>query len=155
MQNYLLNNILTFLLTYLINYLLSYLITYFLLTYWLAHSMEQSPSWEANRFSASQEIPHILWNQKVHYRNYKRQPTVPILSQLDPIHTLKSYFLKIHFNIIISSNLGSNKWSLSQRFPRQKPCIRICSPQYVLHATPISFFSILSPEQYLVSSTDH
>ena len=33
------------------------LITYF---------MEQSPSWEANRFSASQEIPHILWNSKVH-----------------------------------------------------------------------------------------
>jgi hypothetical protein len=24
--------------------------------------MEQSPSWEANRFSASQEIPHVLWN---------------------------------------------------------------------------------------------
>jgi len=23
--------------------------------------MEQSPSWEANRFSASQEIPRILW----------------------------------------------------------------------------------------------
>ena len=24
--------------------------------------MEQSPSWEANRFSASQEIPRILWD---------------------------------------------------------------------------------------------
>ena len=31
------------------------------------YSMEQSPSWEANRFAASQEIPRILWNQKVHY----------------------------------------------------------------------------------------
>jgi len=29
--------------------------------------MEQSP-WEANRFSDSQEIPHILCNPKVHYR---------------------------------------------------------------------------------------
>jgi hypothetical protein len=30
--------------------------------------MEQSPSWEANSSSASQEIPRILWNQKVHNR---------------------------------------------------------------------------------------
>ena len=29
--------------------------------------MEQSSSWEANWFSASQEILHILWNLKVHY----------------------------------------------------------------------------------------
>ena len=29
--------------------------------------MEQSPSWEANRFLASQEIPSILWNPKVYY----------------------------------------------------------------------------------------
>ena len=33
----------------------------------LIRSMEYSPSWEANRFSASQEIPRILWNRKVHY----------------------------------------------------------------------------------------
>jgi len=26
--------------------------------------MKQSPSWEANHFSASQEIPRILWNRK-------------------------------------------------------------------------------------------
>ena len=28
--------------------------------------MQQSPSWEVNRSSASQEIPHISWNPKVH-----------------------------------------------------------------------------------------
>jgi hypothetical protein len=28
----------------------------------LTHSTQQSPSWEANRFAASQEIPRILWN---------------------------------------------------------------------------------------------
>jgi len=38
----------------------------------LTYSMEQSASWEANRFSASQEIPFILWNPKVHYRIHIR-----------------------------------------------------------------------------------
>jgi hypothetical protein len=42
--------------------------------------MEQSPSWEANRFSASQEIPRILWKPKVHNRVYKCPQPVLIVS---------------------------------------------------------------------------
>jgi hypothetical protein len=49
------------------------------LTYLLTYSMVQSPSLEANWFTASQEIPRILWNPKVHYRTHKPPPPVPIL----------------------------------------------------------------------------
>jgi len=51
------------------------------LTYLFTYSMEQSPSWEANRFSVSKEIHCILWNPKAYYR-----PSVRILSQINAIH---------------------------------------------------------------------
>jgi hypothetical protein len=46
--------------------------------------------WESNRFSASQEFPHILWNQKFHYRIHKFPPPIPILSQSDPLRSYQS-----------------------------------------------------------------
>jgi len=52
----------------------------------LTYSMVQIPSWEANWFAASQEIPRILRNPKVHYRTHKRPPPVCILGQPNPVH---------------------------------------------------------------------
>jgi hypothetical protein len=43
--------------------------------------------------------------------------------------------------------------SLSLRSTHQKPSTYLSSPQYVLHATPISFLLILLPPYYLTNKT--
>jgi hypothetical protein len=111
-------------------------------TYLITYSMEQSPSCEANIFSASQEIPRILWKTKVHYRIHKCPPPVPILSQHDPVRTPTSHFLKIHLNIIFPSTPGSPKWLLSFRFPHQNLLYSSSLPhmRYMLHPSHFSRF---------------
>jgi hypothetical protein len=91
---------------------ISHKIIHILYTY----SIEQSPSWEANSLSDSQETPRILWYPKVHYHVYKYLPPLPILNHLDPVHAPIS-----HFNIILPSKPGSPKWSLTLSFPHQTP----------------------------------
>ena len=75
--------------------------------------MEHSP-WEANLFSASQEIPHILWNLKVHYHIHKCPPPVLILNQSISPHPTSWRSI-----LLLSSHLlpGSSKWSVSLSFP--------------------------------------
>ena len=107
-------------------------------TYLLTYFMEQTTSWEANWFSASQKIPRILRISKVHYRIHKCPTTLPILSRIDPVHNLTSHYLKVHLNIILPSTLVSFKRSLSLRFSYQNPeCT--CPRPYVPHTPSISF----------------
>ena len=58
--------------------------------------MEQSPFWEANRFSASQEIPCILFNSKVHYHIHKCPPlSLSLVSSIQPIPLHLTYWRSI------------------------------------------------------------
>jgi hypothetical protein len=116
------------------NYLLACLIGY---------SMEQNPCWKANRFAASQEIPRILSNPKVHYRFNKCLPAVPNLTQLDPVHNPTSHFLKILLNIILLSMPVSSKWSLSLRFFHRNPVYTSTLPhtRYMPHSPHSSRFN--------------
>jgi len=77
--------------------------------------MEQSPSWDADSLSASQEIPLVLCNPKVHYSVHNRPPLVPVLSQMNPVHILSLYFYNIHSNVILPSTPTASERCLSFR----------------------------------------
>ena len=95
----------------------------------LTYSMLQSPSWAANWFAASQVIPRISRNPKVHYRTHKRPPPVSILGQPNPVHIPTSHLLEIHPIIIHPSTPRSPQWSPSLRFPHQDPTHPLSSPK--------------------------
>ena len=77
--------------------------------------MVQSPSLGADWFEASQEIPRISRNPKVHYRTHKRPPPVSILGQPNPVHIPTSHLVEIHLNIIQPS---TPRWAYHWRSVR-------------------------------------
>jgi hypothetical protein len=62
----------------------------------VSNSMELSPS-EANRYSAIQEIPNILWNPRFHYRVNRNSQLVPNIFK---IKTLKRDAIREEFNLV-------------------------------------------------------
>ena len=91
-----------------------------------------SPSWETNWFSASQEIPHVLRNLKVHYHIHKCPVPVPTLSQIDPVHA--PHPTSWRSILILSSHLhlGLPSSLFPSGFPTKSMYKPLLSP---LHAT--------------------
>jgi hypothetical protein len=83
------------------------------------YSMEKRSSLKAKWFSASQEIPSISWNPKVHYRDNKCPPPVPIPSQLDPVHAPHATSWRSVLILSSHQRLLSSKRSVSLRFSHQ------------------------------------
>jgi hypothetical protein len=77
----------------------------------LINYMELNSSWEAASCSDTQKLPNILWKPKVRYRVQKDLQLLPILSQMNPVHTTPSYLSKIYFNIMSSHALKSSQRS--------------------------------------------
>ena len=87
--------------------------------------MELSPSWEANRSSASQEIRCILWNLKVHYRFHKSSPHVPVPSRINPVLAphptpYKSILVSSHLRLGLPSGFPNK--ILYAPFPLRATC---------------------------------
>jgi hypothetical protein len=140
------NTILTHSLTQLFTYLLACLLTYLLIP------CSRAPLEKLTGFQLVKKFPAFCGT-----RSFITPFTSAhhlFLSWASSIQSTPptSHFLKIHHNIIFPFKLLSSMWSLQISPP--KPSVHHSSPQYALHAPPI-LFSILSPEQYWVSSTDH
>jgi hypothetical protein len=80
----------------------------------------QSPAWEGNRPSASQEILCLLWYPKAHCHVHKSPSLIPVLSQMFLTHIFIPYYPKIHSNIIVPSTPSSSEWCLHFRFSDRK-----------------------------------
>lgn len=79
-------------------------------------------SWEAGSHSADQEIVYRLCIPKAHYHIYNILPPASVLSWLNSVHTLTSYFAKIPFNIIIPSSTPVCQQRSNIILPSDLPC---------------------------------
>ena len=102
----------------------------------LPYYMVQSPSWAANWFAASQEIPRISRSRRF-ISALTSVRHLSILGQPNTVHIPASYLLQIHPNIIHPSMPRSPQWSLYLRFPKTlytplSSPIRATCPAYLI-----------------------
>jgi len=125
--------------------------------YLFIYCMELSLSSAANYLSTSQENTRILWNPKFITSLKNSGKPVTILRKLHPVHNTKYHIFKSHLNFILTSTLGSIKWSNSFRFPQSILCIVLSYPlehnmPRLSHSSRFYYRTLLG-EKYRILST--
>jgi hypothetical protein len=100
--------------------------------------MELNPPLEDTSHTATQELSCILWNLKVRYHVHKNPLLVPVLNQIDLVHTTPSYLRSILI-LFIYLHLGLPIGLFPSGFPTNivyafvfAPIHATCSAQFIL-----------------------
>jgi len=118
--------------------------------------MEKSLFWEIYSRATGEEILLCLWHPKNYYLLDKIPPLLCVLSQMNSVHTLITYFFGIHFNIILPSTSNSPKWfRLFSFFFQVKFYTHFLSLQYVLRALYILYFGKYSLERMFETKVEN
>ena len=112
----------------------------------LAYSTERSP-WEPDRFSASPDIPRIIWNPKVYYTVYRCPPPVPILIQINLVNVPLPHPTSWRSVLILFSHL---RLSLPSGLFPSGFCTKTRYAYYVLFFIPTT-----CPTHLILSLLDH
>jgi hypothetical protein len=78
---------------------------------------------EASSRSAGQEISHLLWSKKVHYRLCESIPLDPTLSQMNPVHKISHYFFQTGMPHMALLDVPCGRTQISTLYT-------ICRPKY-------------------------